>query len=192
MFDRKYKDYTGQRFNRLVVIKRHSSDSKHVRWICKCDCGNETVQTSQNLIGFVKSCGCLKKEKKLETGPKSQYFKGCGELYLTFFNIMKGSANRRHLSFNITIEYLWDLFLKQNRRCALTNELLTMPTRANGSKLLYSASLDRIDSSIGYEIGNVHWVSKDINLMKQKFTSERFLELCEQVVNYAKTKKSIS
>lgn len=37
-------DLTGQRFGRLVVVKRAGGDKRNrATWVCKCDCGNEAV-----------------------------------------------------------------------------------------------------------------------------------------------------
>ena len=60
----KFIDLTGQRFGRLVVIKRDNNDnSKRVRWLCKCDCGKEVSVLGLNLYRpHTRSCGCLKKE----------------------------------------------------------------------------------------------------------------------------------
>lgn len=58
-------DLTGQRFGRLVALYPiEKRDSKHsVYWHCRCDCGNETDVTQNNLVyGQYKSCGCLKAE----------------------------------------------------------------------------------------------------------------------------------
>ena len=57
-------DLTGQRFGRLVVIKLSTpKGTKHHKWLCKCDCGNECVVLGYNLVGgHTKSCGCLNKE----------------------------------------------------------------------------------------------------------------------------------
>lgn len=53
-------DIVGQKFNRLTVLK-YLGKSK---WLCKCDCGNETiVQTSSLKSGRIKSCGCYNLEK---------------------------------------------------------------------------------------------------------------------------------
>lgn len=70
----KAKDLIGQRFGRLIVIKREGKD-KHNRatWLCKCDCGNEKVVNSNNLRnGSTTSCGCLKREMAIKdlTGMK--------------------------------------------------------------------------------------------------------------------------
>ena len=55
----KAKDLTGQRFGKLVAIKRVEGGSS--RWLCQCDCGTEKVIYSTNLVnGVTKSCGCGK------------------------------------------------------------------------------------------------------------------------------------
>lgn len=58
-------DLTGQRFGRLTVIERSGKVTKgrSVYWKCICDCGNETIVSSDNLRKRkTKSCGCLHKE----------------------------------------------------------------------------------------------------------------------------------
>lgn len=58
-------DMTGQRFGRLTVIKRVPlerplSNGQRSGWLCKCDCGRETVvQRKELLSGDTQSCGCL-------------------------------------------------------------------------------------------------------------------------------------
>ena len=57
------KDMVGQRVGRLVVIARGVSATRNAAWRCRCDCGNEiTVRRDHLRQGFVKSCGCLKRE----------------------------------------------------------------------------------------------------------------------------------
>lgn len=56
-------DLTGRRFGRLIVLKRAENKGKQVAWLCKCDCGKETIVFGSCLRGNVtKSCGCLQKE----------------------------------------------------------------------------------------------------------------------------------
>lgn len=58
---RKGTDLTGQKFNRLTVLKRANDSAK---WICLCDCGNLTEVTTSHLRSdHTKSCGCLKIEQ---------------------------------------------------------------------------------------------------------------------------------
>lgn len=61
------EDLKGKRFGRLIV-KEYLGDCK---WICKCDCGNETVVLAHNLkTGSTKSCGCLTEHKEEELKAK--------------------------------------------------------------------------------------------------------------------------
>jgi len=47
-----------------------------------------------------------------------------------------------------------------------------------------TASVDRIDSSIGYVMGNIQWVHKDINKMKSDFSQELFIAWCGLVASH--------
>lgn len=58
------QDLTGFRSGRLVVVCE-SGRTKNgcVRWLCKCDCGNTCLVSSDHLKrGKVRSCGCLNSE----------------------------------------------------------------------------------------------------------------------------------
>ena len=60
----KLQDLTGQRFGRLTVIERACPEKKDkVYWICRCDCGNYSIATGNNLkSGNTQGCGCMKIE----------------------------------------------------------------------------------------------------------------------------------
>lgn len=49
-----------------------------------------------------------------------------------------------------------------------------------------TASLDRIDSSKGYVVGNVQWVHKDVNTVKWDLTLDNFFRVCKMVVEHNK------
>lgn len=56
------KDVTGQRFGRLVALKRTGRQMKSggYYWSCRCDCGNEPeIHVSKLTAGVTRSCGCL-------------------------------------------------------------------------------------------------------------------------------------
>lgn len=119
-------------------------------------------------------------------GNKSFFFKGVGELPLDFYNHIKRAAMkpqkyREPREFSVSMEYLWDLYLKQDRKCALSGLPIAFTEREGSRGRRCSASLDRKDSKLGYVEGNVHWVHKQINIMKNKYEMARFVELCKLV-----------
>lgn len=74
----------GKRFGRLVVEKpmlKRDVDSS-VRWLCRCDCGNHTIVSSNKLrVGHTKSCGCMGLEAIRK---KKTYIEGtCVEIILS-------------------------------------------------------------------------------------------------------------
>lgn len=63
-----FKDMIGKRFGRLTVIKEDGiNSSREIKWLCKCDCGNEIVVRGSSLRNkTTQSCGCLQKDKTKE------------------------------------------------------------------------------------------------------------------------------
>lgn len=56
-------DLTGERFGRLIVVRRNGTRFGHPSWLCVCDCGNQSeVITSDLRNGKTRSCGCLRNE----------------------------------------------------------------------------------------------------------------------------------
>ena len=176
----KFVDITGKRFGKLTVTSfshKEKSPGGFMKyfWKCKCDCGNTTTVGKGHLTtNKIRSCGCLSHRK----GNQCPSFRGYGEIPGRYFSSLKnGSKDRgRNFQFSVSIKYLWELFLKQNRKCALTGTFLSFDD--------HTASLDRINSSKGYVIGNVQWVHKDINFIKKHYNQNYFIKLCEGVANY--------
>ena len=55
-------ELAGKRFGRLTVISREENAGKHVRWLCRCECGKERIVHAGNLRrGRTLSCGCWKR-----------------------------------------------------------------------------------------------------------------------------------
>lgn len=52
-------DISGQRFNKLLVLRFVGKAGKRRYFLCRCDCGVETVgRIDQIMSGHKKSCGC--------------------------------------------------------------------------------------------------------------------------------------
>ena len=60
------KDYTGQRFGRLLVLRRapEYNNINYNYWWCRCDCGTEFPTDISSVIrGKTVSCGCYRSER---------------------------------------------------------------------------------------------------------------------------------
>ena len=75
-FNQNFKDLTGQRFGKLVVLYENKNDIRKEKfgntiWHCLCDCGNECDVSSTHLVtGQTLSCGCLQKERASNASTK--------------------------------------------------------------------------------------------------------------------------
>lgn len=59
-----FKDLTGQRFARLLVLSRAQNRGDNTYWLCQCDCGNKIEVAGQHLkLGKTLSCKCLWKNR---------------------------------------------------------------------------------------------------------------------------------
>lgn len=169
----------------MVLYRNKTLDKfNNPTWVCKCNCKKKTIVSGPNLrTGKTKSCGCLRQRRSVSrNNDMHPSWSGIGEISGTVYNFIRISARRRKIVFNINKKFLWKLFLKQNKKCALTGMDLTFETRSG--KCDGTASLDRIDSTKGYVNENVQWTHKDINMMKQSHDSTYFIKLCQQVVNH--------
>lgn len=172
---RKYKDITGKKFHNLTVIKISDKTIRKAIWECKCSCGNITHVVGNALRrGEIRSCGCLR--KIIAYGDISGYF----------FTRIKRHAEKRQIYFDICIKNIWELFIKQDKKCALTGIDLVL-TRKRGSD--NTASLDRIDSSKGYTLDNIRWVHKEINIMKMDLSDIELIEWAKKLVSFNQKSK---
>lgn len=194
----KFIDLTGNHYGRFVVLAKSEKISKaHDKyWVCKCSCGKiKDILGGALRNGTTKSCGCLRKDfgtwNKGIKGEESHVYRGYKGIPRQFYTELKSNASRRKLEFNLNIEYLWNLLEKQSFKCKISGIFIEIPSiyRVN---LTNTASLDRIDSSKGYIEGNVQWVDRRINFMKQRMSDNEFIEVCEEVVKYQKEQKEQS
>lgn len=115
--------------------------------------------------------------RKIENSGHKGWFKEV--LRASFVNGYIKSAKQRHLAWEVTGDYLAELLIAQDFKCALSGiEIEAKNARKN------TASLDRIDSTKGYTVGNLQWVYAPINMMKQSFSQEEFTFLCKKVAEW--------
>lgn len=170
-------DITNEKFGKLTAIKRGQKKGKYSTWICKCECGTEkTIMQTHLIQGNIKSCGCLKRRK----GENHPNWNGYGEISGNMWDAIARRSfrskrqARKNIEFNLDIKDAWELFIRQDRKCALSGVDIVFGKNK-------TASLDRIDSSKGYTLENVQWVHKDVNKMKNVFDNSYFIEMCKSI-----------
>lgn len=170
----------GERFGYWIIKNHEFIRQPHKTLVnVKCDCGTEKAVAVWTLVAN-KSRSCSKCSYV-------KAFKGYGEISITYYNALRSAALRRKHSFHISIEHIWDLFLQQERRCAISGCPLIL-TNSNHLRD-QTASLDRIDSKQGYVEGNLQWVHKDINKMKMDLQEEDFFRMVKQIYEHKQLNK---
>ena len=175
----------GDRVGDLEVVespKKLQPLGRYGEWFVKVKCK----------CGSIKNVSCVKwRRKKVKRcracqliGSGNYAWNGYGELSGHHYSTIKQNAKSRNLEMNISKKALWEMFLSQNRKCAISG----MPIQFTINKSEKTASLDRIDSSKGYIKGNVQWIHKDVNLMKNHFSQEYFVQICESVYEHNKSR----
>lgn len=90
-------------------------------------------------------------------------------------------------------DYLWTLWQNQNGICALSGLPMEIPFLLREAKenkgrkarhlSPWRASLDRVDSSMGYIPGNVQFVCTLANIAKADFTQSDLIDFCRSVAS---------
>lgn len=169
-----HKNIIGVKFGKLKVIEElpNRDKNKNKVWLCKCDCGNiKNVSTNNLTMGHTKSCGCNQYKK----GKDVYNYTGYEDISGKKWSSIKSNAIIRGLEFSITKEQVWEKYLEQNKKCYLTKQDISFKEK--------TASIDRLDNSKGYNIDNISIVHKDINIMRNKYSIDYFIEMCNLVSN---------
>jgi len=83
----------------------------------------------------------------------------------------------------VTLDELVEIWNAQKGRCALTGWEMTM--KLGSGVIPTNCSIDRIDSSRSYEVGNVQLVCRAVNIAKSNLTPELFIMLCSAIAERA-------
>lgn len=166
-------DYSGQNINNWFVIRKldeRRAQNGSIVYECQCECGRIIIKTP-NEMKLVSRC---------KTCAKRQYI---GSLSKEFYSKIKRHANIRGISFDVTQQFLWDLYVKQNGKCALTGlDINFADSSIDHRRGKTSASLDRIDNDRGYDEDNVWWIHKTVNFLKHILFLGELIFLCRLIV----------
>lgn len=147
--------------------KRHCTLVK-----CRCKCGQELYVNKYTLEKGI-SVRCRACFGKTLIGKSNPNFRGYENIPSWVITRGKRRAKQAGLQWDVDLEFLNSLYIAQKEKCGITG----IPISLNE----HTASLDRIDSEKGYVRGNVWWVHKDVNIMKNGFELEYFAFICKKV-----------
>lgn len=99
------------------------------------------------------------------------------------FNVSLWMARKKGTPVDIDGEFLLDMFVTQNGRCALTGIRMEEPNgyMPSGGKAT-SISVDRIDPSLGYVEGNVRLICHCVNMFKGRMTDDEMYAVAEMLL----------
>lgn len=172
----------GARFGKLIFTGNWKNNKKNWFAEYRCDCGNIIYRRPcliEELI-YPASCGCSPTHhstvKKLEKYGVLHQFHIIG-------NQFHNTAKQRKHDFNLSLEYLKELWEIQNGKCFYSGLDLFLPECSRDMVNNNAPSIDRIDSNLNYVEGNVVFCRKHVNIMKQSLSIEQFLLECKKVYN---------
>jgi hypothetical protein len=162
----------GQRFERLVVRFKHRNG-----WVVYCDCGQLKVVSAAELHrGKAKSCGCLKREKKLAPGVEATNY---------LFDKYQRQAKARGYVWELSKEQFTNLIRQACHYCGLpaSNKV----TRKRDT-LAYNG-IDRKDNHQGYVVTNATPCCSMCNRLKKAMPYSQWIEYLDRIARFREVQK---
>lgn len=185
-FHYNFKNLTGMKFGRLIVLYLSLKKGKNGQtyWVCKCDCGmDKEIQGSSLINGATVSCGCYNRESVSKRFRIESDLPSKKQVYNRYIC----QAKERGFSFELSFEDFIDITQRKCFYCGLDPENLCNKKYGN---FRYSG-IDRIDSSKGYTLDNVVPCCYTCNKAKGKLSHTEFKEWINRLAKHNGYEKTI-
>lgn len=172
-------DYCGKEFEKTVSEINRNAKFNRKNYCCRECCAKGANLTKKNNGYREPTKKMLEHLSKIKDNRIDE---------LTPFRYTFRVVRNRCQEINIDLEYLKEVWDNQNGICPFTGIKLILPTNSNLKKIdiFHRASLDRIDSSKGYNKGNVQFVSTSINYMKNNSSDYEVKKFLKEISDYTK------
>ena len=184
---RKYdiRDFSGKTFNSWTISGRtkifHGKAQDTLYWEFVCECGeSKWCDPSSFFRKNYRACKECHKKSLGVRGASHFRYKGTKDIPHRYFSALKQGAVARGLIFDISIDDIQEQLEEQNFLCVYTGTRLVF----GNSVELGNASVDRINSQVGYVRGNIQIIDKKVNIMKWDMDEEEFLSLCKIITEH--------
>lgn len=148
----------------------------------------KVLRLDDGRLGVVPNRGKVLRPDDGRLNKPSHSWRGHGEISGAYWTNVRHNALTRGLAVTITIEEAWQVFLAQDRRCALSGVPITFSRQYTLAKATHTASLDRINNDQGYVERNIRWVHKIVNGMRMNMDDESFLFWCRKITKANRSK----
>lgn len=131
-----------------------------------------------------KDCILIDRKNKFAETYKDKIRKKHSSAKNYISTLLNHCSKRKNKEYNLDIQYVLDIYENQNGLCSISGLRMTYEYGATATNI----SIDRIDSSKGYVKGNVHLVCYIVNVMKNQFSIQEFIEFAKKIVIYSQNK----
>ena len=99
-------------------------------------------------------------------------------------------ALNKNIAFDLTYDYIVELWNKQNGICALSGIPMTYTLKEGRTPT--NVSIDKIDRTLGYTQGNIQLVCMACNQIKSDLTDLEMYNFCKRIVEQYENKNNIN
>lgn len=186
------KDFSNYKFGLLTAVKIVGKDSSNkTKWLCRCECGNEVILTTDRMNGKnqTKSCGCLRLRKGNQYSLK--HGKSKSKLYSKWANMKDRCYNsncRNYKNYGARGIKVCEEWLGEN---GFANFYSWASKNGYDEDAEYGeCTLDRIDVNGNYEPLNCRWV--DVLTQNNNMRSNKFICFNDEIHTMAEWSRILS